>query len=248
MNDPHRILLQGDTLIRRKDGVPFPENDWDTIARQATDLFADQVMNLQVAVWPENQTPPDPWESVSLRQWFAQEGEINAAPAFRARALASWRAGSRYCGRCGSPMRDHGDLTARQCSRCGDLVFPRLSPCVIVTVEKEGKILLAKHAQRNQNLYACLAGFVEAGESVEEAVRREVREEVGVEIKNLRYRGSQSWPFPDQLMLAFTADWASGEIQPNHGEIADAAYFDPNHLPVCPRPGSISYRLIHRQY
>ena len=112
-------------------------------------------------------------------------------------------------------------------------------------VSKGDKILLARHAQRNQDVYTCLAGFVEAGESIEHAVRREIMEETGIKVKNIKYFGSQSWPFPANLMFGFTAEYESGEITPQADEIADAQWFDRDNSPATPPKGSIAYKLIH---
>ena len=135
-----------------------------------------------------------------------------------------------------------------ECQNCKKMHFPRIEPCIIVVVEKDGKILLARHIHRNQDIYACVAGFIEAGESAEQAVERELFEETGIKVKNVTYRGSQSWPFPDQLMLGFTAEYQSGEINIQKEEIADAQFFDPNNLPPSPKEGSIAYRLINKIY
>ena len=107
------------------------------------------------------------------------------------------------------------------------------------------EILLARHLQRNQDVYACIAGFMEAGETAEHAVRREILEETGISVKNIHYLGSQSWQFPDQLMLAFTAEYESGEINVQKEELIEAGWFDRNNCPATPQPGSIAYRLIH---
>jgi NAD+ diphosphatase len=141
-------------------------------------------------------------------------------------------------------LRDDEKQMARVCPECGNMIFPRIDPCIIVLVYRDGKILLAKHVQRNQDIFACIAGFVEAGETVENAVEREIWEETHLRVTNVRYFGSQSWPFPAQLMLAFTADYAGGDIQLQADEIADARWFDPNDCPASPQPGSIAYRLI----
>ncbi|MBP5259113.1 MAG: NAD(+) diphosphatase [Paludibacteraceae bacterium] len=242
---PVTVLLQGQSLVIRKDGAPFSENDWTTAQSPASDRFIDQLTGIRTVVLPDNAVLPDEWETVPLRHWFAALGETAAAPAFRARALAHWRDESRYCGCCGHPMEEHPELTARQCPQCGHLEFPRISPCIIVAVRKEGRILLARHVQRNQEIYTCIAGFMEAGESAEAAVQREVMEETGLKVTGIRYRGSQSWPFPGQLMLGFTAEWAGGEIRLQPEEIADARFFDPDRLPDTPAPGSLAWRLIH---
>ena len=131
------------------------------------------------------------------------------------------------------------------CPQCGNQIFPRINPCVIMLVSKGNQILLARHAQRNQDVYTCLAGFVEAGESIEHAVRREIMEETGIKVKNIKYFGSQSWPFPAQLMFGFTAEYESGDIIPQPGEIADAQWFVRDHCPATPQKGSIAYKLIH---
>ena len=142
-------------------------------------------------------------------------------------------------------MEEHPVEVARQCSACGEVAWPDVSPAVIVRVEKEGKILLARHAYRNRDIFACIAGHVDTGETAEECVRREVREETGLEIDDIRYRGSQPWPFPNQLMLAFTARWAGGEIRVQEEELLEADWFSPDNLPKTPLPGSVAYRLIH---
>jgi NAD+ diphosphatase len=113
-----------------------------------------------------------------------------------------------------------------------------------VRVEKDGKILLARHVQRIPDIYTCLAGYVELGESLEECVQREVREEAGLEVADVRYVGSQHWPYPNQLMLGFAARWKSGELKLQPEELADARWFDPADLPHIPPPGSMAHRLI----
>ncbi len=169
---------------------------------------------------------------------------FHTAPASRALGILNWHNATRFCPRCGSPLEDHQVELARHCPACANLIFPRISPAIIVLVRKEGKILLARHAARNQDVYACLAGFLEHGETLEECVAREVREETGIEITNITYAGSQSWPYPDQHMVAFYADWASGEILVDEAEISEARWFDPANLPNTPMPGTVAYNLI----
>ena len=159
----------------------------------------------------------------------------------------NWRAAVRYCPTCGAPLEEHPVENARVCPKCGKVHYPRISPCVIAVICKGDEMLLLKHVQRNQDIWCCLAGFVETGESLEQALVREVREEVGLEIENIRYAGSQSWPFPDQLMVGFYADYKSGEIRLQPEEIAAAEWFRKDNLPVHPNPGSISWNLIHYQ-
>ena len=168
-----------------------------------------------------------------------------SGPASRALGILNWHDSTRYCGRCGAPLTDHPSELARLCPSCSHVTFPRISPAIIVLVRKEGKILLARHAHRNQDVFACIAGFLEHGETLEECVAREVREEIGIEVTNVTYAGSQSWPYPDQHMVAFYADWAAGEIAVDGTEIAEARWFDPLNLPNTPMPGTVAWKLIH---
>jgi len=188
------------------------------------------------------------WQWIKLRTLLASDdpGQAKIARgATRAVGLLNWRRSHRFCGRCGSPNIPHETQIALVCTGCHAVVFPRLSPAVIVLVQKEGKILLARHAERNQDLYSCLAGYVEHGETLEECVSREVFEETGLEVRNIRYAGSQSWPYPDQYMIAFYADWKSGEIRVDPAEILEARWFDRSNLPNHPRPGTVAWRLIN---
>lgn len=166
---------------------------------------------------------------------------------FRAFHVAQWRAESAFCGHCGTPNVDATDELARLCPKCGKREYVRISPAVIVLVTREdGRALLAHNVKFREGLYSLVAGFVEAGESIEDTVAREIREEVGVEVKDIRYISSQAWPFPNSLMLAFMAGWASGEPRPDKVEISDVRWFTPDALPEIPAKGSISRALIDR--
>jgi NAD+ diphosphatase len=155
-----------------------------------------------------------------------------------------WQATNRFCGKCGTATVDKPGECAKQCPQCGWAVYPSLSPAVIVAVVRDGALLLARESRFKEGLYSVLAGFVEPGETLEECVRREVREEVGIEVSNIRYFGSQSWPFPDSLMVAFTADYAGGEIDIDPGELIDAGWYRPGELPLVPSRASIARQLI----
>jgi NAD+ diphosphatase len=158
--------------------------------------------------------------------------------------LARWGRIHRYCGQCGRPTEEKTDERARTCTHCNMTCYPRLSPAVIVAVIKDDLLLLARSARFPYNFYSVLAGFVEPGETLEECVVREVREEVGILVKNVRYFGSQPWPFPDSLMLGFIAEYAGGEIEIDESEIVDANWFRADHLPNIPPKVSIARSLI----
>ena len=158
--------------------------------------------------------------------------------------LIRWGRSHKYCGQCGKPTEDKADERAKTCTDCGLNCYPRLSPAVIVAVVKDGKLLLATSPRFRTRFWSVLAGFVEPGETLEECVVREVHEEVGITVKNVRYFDSQPWPFPDSLMLGFTAEYAEGEIKTDGDEIVDAEWFAADNLPNIPPKVSIARRLI----
>jgi NAD+ diphosphatase len=164
--------------------------------------------------------------------------------AFRALHLLDWSQKNRFCGRCGGPMKTQSGFSAKECSDCGNVAFPKISPAVIVLVEREDQVLLARSPRFKDSFYSVLAGFVEPGETLEEVVVREVREETGIEVKDLHYFGSQPWPFPDSLMIGFTARYAGGEIRVDGNEILEARWFPFDQLPRIPGKISIARALI----
>ena len=166
------------------------------------------------------------------------------ALAGRAVQLVEWRRTFRYCGRCGTPTQPSPGERAMRCPSCGLLAFPRLAPAVIVLVQREDRVLLARNVNFPGRLFSVLAGFVEPGETLEQAVHREVEEEVGVRVRDVRYFGSQPWPFPHSLMVGFRAEWEGGDIVVDGTEIAEAAWFSLGELPGFPRSTSIARQLI----
>jgi NAD+ diphosphatase len=160
-----------------------------------------------------------------LRSWLGRVDPALFYLAGRAAQIIDWHQGHRFCGRCGTEMADHDTDRARICPECGLVNYPRLSPSIIVLVTRGEEMLLARNANWPTGMYSTLAGFVEPGESIEQTVHREVAEEVGIRVKDLRYLGSQSWPFPNSLMLGFHAAYEAGEIVCQDGEIADARWF-----------------------
>lgn len=189
-------------------------------------------------------TVPDDLELKDLRQAHASLYEDLFVLGGRAVQVVEWDRTHRYCGRCGTRNEAKTDERAKQCPKCKLLSFPRLSPAIIVMVERGGQILLARSPHFPPRMFSVLAGFVEPGETVEECVTREVREEVGIRVDNVRYFASQPWPFPNSLMLGFTAEYAGGNIEVDGVEIEQAAWFRPDALPSIPGRLSISRRLI----
>lgn len=168
-----------------------------------------------------------------------------AARLFRACHIANWRTESAFCGRCGAPNTDAPDELARLCPSCGRREYPRISPAVIVLItDDRDRVLLAHNIKFNSSMHSLIAGFVEAGERLEAAVAREVREEVGIEVRDIRYAASQPWPFPDSLMLGFRARHAGGVIRPDGIEISEADWYSRDALPDIPAPGSVARALI----
>ncbi len=165
--------------------------------------------------------------------------------AVKAHAIMHWDKNHPFCSRCGAVTARPTQAFERVCTACGLRFFPRISPAIIVLIKKEDQLLMARSPHFPPGAYSLIAGFVDPGESIEEAVHREVLEEVGLTIKNLSYWGSQPWPFPDSLMLAFTADYASGEIIMEQDEIEDAGWYPYDQLPGLPSSTlSISMKLI----
>ncbi len=162
----------------------------------------------------------------------------------RALQICDWYKSHRFCGKCGASTEQHALDRATVCSNCKLHFYPRLSPSIIVLVHREDEVLLGRNHLFPKGLYSTLAGFVEPGESIEETVRREVAEEVGVKVGTLRYRGSQPWPFPNSLMLGFHAEYESGDIVLQADEIADAGWFRCDELPQIPGKFAISRWLI----
>ena len=158
--------------------------------------------------------------------------------------LITWNENSLYCGRCGGQTEDMEEERAKICPQCNLIAYPTISPAVIVAVVKADAILLARAKRFRKNLYSVLAGFTEVGENIEECIQREIKEEVGIEVKNIKYFGSQPWPFPNSLMIAFTAEYDKGEILLDEKEILDAGWFKMDELPNTPEKPSIAKDLI----
>ncbi|MHA7879151.1 MAG: NAD(+) diphosphatase [Saccharospirillum sp.] len=186
-------------------------------------------------------------ESTQTLRGLGIQSETAFMMAARARGLLDWRRQHRFCGQCGRPTLAMQGESAMVCEPCRLRFYPRVSPCIITLVTRGEEVLLAQGVKhRSSGWYSTLAGFIETGESAEQAVHREVREEVGVSVTNLRYQGSQAWPFPHQLMLGFWADYEQGEIVTADDEILDAQWFHIDRLPPGPPGFSIAGWMLRR--
>jgi NAD+ diphosphatase len=162
----------------------------------------------------------------------------------RSFGIVNWLSKNKYCGKCGEKMTFRNNEFYIKCDNCSSIHYPNMSPAIIVGVTKEDKILLAHNKNFPQDRYSILAGFVEWGENFEDTVKREIYEEVKIKVKNIKYFGSQSWPFPNSMMVGFTAEYDSGVITPDGIEIDRADWYDKNNLPPIPGHGSISREII----
>jgi NAD+ diphosphatase len=183
-------------------------------------------------------------EFIGLRKLFSGFDEDHVQASGTAKQLLHWDMNHRYCGRCGHRTENKEGERAKICPECGLINYTRLSPAIIVAVVRDGKILLASSQRFPGKFYSVLAGFVEPGETLEDCVKREVHEEVGITVKNIRYFGSQPWPFPDSLMVGFTSEYDEGDMVIDDSEIADAGWYSPEELPSIPPRISIARQLI----
>ncbi len=166
--------------------------------------------------------------------------------ASRAMELGYMQKSQRFCAQCGGALRFTPDENAMRCQQCHMVHYPRLSPCIIVAVRKDESILLAQHPRHKNGMYTVIAGFVEAGETLEQCVAREVFEETGIVVDNIQYIGSQPWAFPSNLMMAFVADYQNGELKPDYAELTDAIWAHYQQLPPVAPKGTIARELIEQ--
>jgi NAD+ diphosphatase len=250
-DDDLLIVFQGGQLLtdmRSRSGCliareQVQQGGWRELRRQFLGYWEDQpcyVLEIDAVDEPD----PMQYQKGNLYHILGRVDEQLFALAGRASQLLDWERDHQFCGRCGSEMRVDTKERAMRCDPCRVINYPRIAPCVIVLITRGEELLLARNANFPQPMYSTLAGFIEAGESAEETLHREVHEEVGLEIDNLQYFQSQSWPFPNQLMLGFFAEYAGGEIVCDLTEIADAQWFHYSDLPMIPPESSISGQLI----
>lgn len=187
-------------------------------------------------------------EWIGLREAWQRLGDRKWQLAVREQELQNFRKSHRYCGHCGGAMEESSEISLK-CRECGREIWPGLSPAIVVLVTRdEGREALLVHAKDfiRPDMYALVAGFVETGETLEECVAREVREETSLEITDIRYAGSQSWPFPGQMMIGFTARYKSGDMRLADGELSAGGWFSRTNLPPLPTPPSLSHEIIYR--
>ena len=187
---------------------------------------------------------PEKTKFINVRHLYRTSNEDLFYLAGFGRQIADWDRTFRFCGKCGTRTKNSLDERAKICPACGHVVYPKISPAMICSVTRGNEILLARGSKFTQPVYSVLAGFVEPGETLEETVEREIMEETGVTVKNIKYFGSQPWPFSSSLMVAFTAEYESGEITIDNKEILDAGWYTSDNLPMLPTPYSIARNLI----
>lgn len=188
--------------------------------------------------------PPEGMDFQGLRSLMGVLDEDFFWLAGRAVQIVDWDRTHQFCGRCGSPTADHERERVKVCPQCGHSSYPRLAPAIIVAVTHGDRLLLARSQRHPRGLFSVLAGFVEPGETLEGCVAREVKEEVGLDVQRIRYFGSQPWPFPHSLMIAFTCEATTDAIRLDEVEMQEAAWFTADALPQVPPPPTISRRLI----
>ena len=255
------FFFQGSSLLLPEE-LPAEGKEWEIPLSRADDFPTQESEAEQaglpddeiyfVSIKPENPLPPR-WQAIPIRQAVsllsenAPNGYIQNNRMLRAFHIAQWQQESRFCGSCGARNIDSPDELARLCPVCGRLEYPRIAPAVITLITNdEDKALLAHNSKFTTGMYSLIAGFAEPGENLESAVIREIREEVDIEVRDIQYRLSQPWPFPNSLMAGFSARYASGTIRPDNIEIDDAQWFSRDNLPMLPAPGSVSRCLIEQ--
>ena len=214
------------------------------VGRIVSDLSLDHMSHVIARDLRPDEHIPDGLQLVPIRQLITRWSTQQFEQASRAIQLLEWRRNHKFCSHCGTATEIHATEYAMICPACGYHQYPRVQPCIITIITKGDEILLAQSTRHTSHMYGLIAGFVEVGETLEQAVARETLEEVGIQLKNIQYLSSQPWPFPSNLMLAFRAEYAGGEIVPQVEEIRHAAFFKYNQLPEIPFVGSIANTMI----
>jgi len=243
------VVVQGNTVLVSKGDRPTVIHSH---CPESTGIDRDGIQYLGMAgtvpfyaaELPAAVPLPEGYCLLGARELYGRVPDEEVALAAYALRIIDFDRSTRFCGRCGKKTRPLRTERAKFCTDCNRIIYPRLSPAIIVLIRKGDQILLARSPRFPAGMYSVIAGFVEPGECLEETIHREVSEEVGVAVKNIRYFGSEPWPFPDSLMIGFVADHAGGEIIIDNKEIEDAGWFCRDTLPLLPSPMSISRALI----
>ncbi len=241
------VFTENELVVKSVQGVPEPvtADDFRWMDMEVhVKHFLGHYLNRPCFAISANGATGEGYSTTGLRGLLGRTQQSLFYLAGRAQQILEWDETHRFCGRCGTEMVHHATDRAKHCPACGLINYPRLSPSIIVLVTRGEEMLLARNAAWPTGLYSTLAGFVEPGESIEQTVHREVMEEVGLQVGELKYFGSQSWPFPNSLMLGFHAEYTGGEIVCQDDEIADAQWFTATTLPQTPPKTAISGWLI----
>lgn len=245
------LFYKDQLFLRKKNGVyalptstSLPMPVADLLSLEETLPFDEEG---ELAAYAGSVTAPGPaeegWEWVGLRaSWDLLDADAYRL-AGKAFELIHWDRNSRYCSACGSPMQRATPISKR-CGACGIEVYPHISTAVLVLVRKDDQLLLVHARNFKGSFYSLVAGFLEAGETLEECVAREVKEETGLDIKNITYWGNQPWPYPSGLMVGFVADYAGGEIRLQNEELSAGAFYTKDCLPELPRRLSLARKMI----
>lgn len=243
VGDASWFIFSGNQLLVGEDKISVPIRQECILQRtlymgtwKGRHLFAGEVQMDTI--------PPEKWDWSPIRPLHATFTAAEYALAGRAMQLIHWDRSNQYCGYCGNSTFPREQERCRECKACGQLAFPKQSMAILALVRKGNQILLARSPQFPEPFFSALAGFVDPGETLEQCVMREVLEEVGIKVKNVRYFGSQPWPLSQSFMIGFSCEWQEGEIQIDPAEIAEAAWFDASNLPRLPPLFSLSRFLI----
>lgn len=239
------FAFAGESLILDEKAALPASARLDRLGPAAADFIFGRLAagNCRARHWHTEDLPAG-LQAVNLRAAHGLIADSEWFLAARAKQLLGWDLVSRHCGACGTPTRLSAGEPAKLCPACAHRQYPQIAPAVMCLVRRGEELLLARSPHFRPGMFSALAGFVEAGESVEGCLQREVFEETGIHIRNPVWFASQPWPFPQSLMLAFHADYADGTITPQPGEIEEAGWFRPEALPDLPAPVSIASRLI----
>ena len=237
-------FCQGDLLLTTDNAIPHDlSNVVDLHPWHQQIKFSSPSGIDCIAVKLEYPVSKDGYKMMGLRETFDVLDSECYALAGKARELLYWNDNSQYCGMCGCPMKFHTNISKR-CTNCGKEVWPALATAIIVAITRGEEILLVQSKNFRGDYMGLVAGFVETGESLEEAVKRETLEETGISIKNIQYAGSQAWPYPSGLMIGYTAEYESGNLQIQRSELNKGGWYSLRNLPAIPGKVSLARQLI----